>query len=327
MNAVAVYAASVGHAVWFSDDGGDHWARPLTPSGGLYNEARAWSLSVHPERPGEVWAGTDQGLYRWRDRDDRWHYVSSPLDGLHVLKLAQAPHDPSWLVAGTRPAALFISRDDGASWTRTPLPVEAECDFINTPRVTSIQFDPLDRDTLWVTVEIAGIFRSRDGGASWVKLVEGLRDPDAHNLVIFDRGRGREIFASTEAGLHRSDDDGESWRFVDVPAARGLLYFRCMAARADGDGTLFLSIGDRPSGLVGRLLRSRDFGDSWEEVTLDPAPATTIWWIGTHLADSNLLFFVTIFGAVYRSDDGGESWRQLPRVLGELREIAWQPML
>lgn len=325
MSDVVAYAASVGHAVWFSRDRGLSWLRPKTPSGGLYNEARAWCLAVHPDRPGELWTGTDQGLYRWEEGAGRWRHVPSPLDGLHVLKLVRAPHDPRIIVAGTRPAALFISRDEGASWERAPLPVASESDFINTPRVTSIQFDPLDRNALWVTVEIAGIFRSRDGGLSWERLIEGLRDPDVHNLVIFDRGRGREILASTEMGLHRSDDDGASWTYVPVPAAGELLYFRCMVARTDGSGTLFMSIGDRPSGEVGRLLCSRDHGDSWEEVALDPAPGTTIWWIGVHPADPGLILCNTMFGEIYRSEDGGETWTRLSRVLGELREVAWQP--
>jgi photosystem II stability/assembly factor-like uncharacterized protein len=319
-------AASIGHAVWFSRDDGDSWRRPHTPTGGLYNEARAWCLSVHPARPGDVLTGTDQGLYRWTEAAGRWTHIPSPMDALHILKVTRSPHDPRLIVAGTRPAAIFISHDDGATWTRPAFPCPSECDFINTPRVTSIQFDPFDRETVWATVEIAGIFVSRDAGASWTMTNTGLRDVDVHNLVIFDRGRGREILASTEVGLHRSTDDGESWAWEAVPAAGEHLYFRCMAAREDRHGTLFMTVGDKPSGLVGRLLRSRDWGDSWEEVALTPRPNTTLWWIATHPDDPDLILMNGLFGEIWISRDGGEHWTLNPRQLGELRELAWAPI-
>ena len=252
-------AASVGHAVWFSRDEGASWLRPHTTHGGLYNESRAWCLSAHAERPGELLAGTDQGLYRWSEAKGNWTYLPSPLDGFHVLKLAQSPHDPRFIVAGTRPAAIFVSRDEGLSWERARLPLGPECWFINTPRVTSLQFDPFEAETVWATVEIGGIFVSRDGGRSWEQRNAGLRDPDVHNLVIFDRGRGRELLATTEVGLHRTTDDGLTWDWFDVPA------------------------------------------------------------------DPNFLILNTMFGEIWMSDDGGERWRRSPRVLGELREVAWLP--
>ena len=192
--------------------------------------------------------------------------------------------------------------------------------------MTSIQFDPFDAHLVWATVEIAGVYVSRDRGRTWTQRNTGLRDPDVHNLVIFDRGQGRELLVSTEVGLHRTVDDGAHWSFVDVPVAGEHIYFRCIAARADRDGTVFLSIGDRPSGLGGRLLRSRDWGDSWEEVSLDPAPGTTIWWIGVDPADPRFLLFNTIFGEIWISRDGGEAWRRCERMLGELREVAWMPL-
>lgn len=321
---VTAYAASVGHTVWFSHDLGETWNRAFTPTGGLYNESRAWAVCVHPDRPGEVLAGTDIGLYRWVPAEDRWIHIPSPMDDLHILQVAQAPHDPDVIYCGTRPALVFQSQDGGATWRRCPIGVSPECDFINTPRVTSIHFDPQERDSVWVTVEIAGVFRSRDNGASWEHLIDGLRSPDTHNLVFFDRPEGRLILCSTEEGLHRSVDEGRSWQFVDVPQAPWP-YFRCIRKREDDSGVVFLSVGDKPSGEQGLMLRSRDFGATWEKVDLPVAPNTTIWWITTNPADPMLIFACTIFGQIFRSTDGGETWSKMKRELGELRMIAWQP--
>lgn len=321
---VTAYAASVGHSVWFSKDRGQSWLRAHTNRGGIYNESRCWSISLHPERPGQVLAGTDQGIYRWDPQTEQWSYLPSPLDALQVLQLAQDPRDPDFIIAGTRPAALFRSADGGGSWQRLHLGNATECEFINTPRVTSIHFDTRDRDTLWATIEIDAIWRSRDRGNTWERLGKGLLSDDVHNLVIIDELGPRRILVATEEGLHRSDDEGASFYPVKVPQAPWP-YFRVMTARADRTGVVFLSVGDRPSGETGLLLRSRDWGETWEDAKLPKPVNSTIWWIGVNRADPMLIFCCTIFGQIFRSTDGGESWTKMPRELGELRMIAWEP--
>ena len=183
---VQAYAASIGHSIWFSEDRGEHWLRAPTNTGGIYNESRCWSVSTHPQRPGEVLAGTDQGIYRWMPGLKRWVHLPSPLDDLQVLQVTQDPNDPNFIVAGCRPNEVFISEDAGQRWRKCTVSDRVQADFINTPRVTSIQFDPKDRNAIWVTIEIDGVFRSDDRGKSWRKLVKGLRTDDTHNLIIFD---------------------------------------------------------------------------------------------------------------------------------------------
>ena len=322
---VRAYAASIGHSVWFSEDLGEHWLRAPTNIGGIYNESRCWCVATHPARPGEVLAGTDQGLYRWSPGERRWTHLPSPMDDLQILQVAQAPHDPDFIVAGCRPHEVFISEDGGLRWRRCRISERVQAEFINTPRVTSIQFDPRDRDCIWITIEIDGIFRSDDRGATWRKLNEGLRTDDTHNLIVFDDLGARRVLCSTELGLHRSDDNGENWHHVPIPAAPHE-YYRCMARRADASGVFFLSIGDRPSGTEGFLFRSRDFGETWEEVPLHPKVNSTIWWIATNPADPMLVFFCTIMGQIWRSRDGGETFDKMGRELGELRQVAWAPV-
>ena len=317
------FAATM-QAVWFSEDEGNTWNRLLTPTGGLYNEARCWAVATHAKRPGELLAGTDRGLYRWTRAQNRFDYVPSPMDELQVLHITQAPDDPDFIACGTRPSEIFISEDNGLNWTRSNLNAATECWFINTSRVTSIQFDPLDSDTIWISIEIDGIFRSQDRGKSWVRLVDGLLDCDTHDLVFIDDDNGRTILCSTEAGLHKSMDNGQSWTHVPIPIAPWP-YFRSIKSRADDNGVIFASVGDKPSGETGMLLISRDYGENWDKLPVPEPVNSTIWSIATNPADPDLIFIATIFGQIFRSRDGAESWDKMDRELGEIRMIAWAP--
>lgn len=319
------YAATM-QSVWFSDDEGASWSRLSTPWGGFYNEARCWSVHCHPDRPGELLAGTDQGLYRYTSGTGRFDYIPSPMDGLHILQISRAPNRPELMVCGTRPAEIFISEDDGRSWIRSHLDAATECWFINTPRVTSIQFDPRDSDTIWATVEIDGVFRSRDRGRTWERLIQGLHDNDTHDLVFRDHEDGRRtILCSTEDGLHRSIDNGMSWERLEIPQTRWN-YFRSLRQPLRNGELIIASAGDKPSGEVGELLVSRNFGQTWDSCSLSCPANSTFWSIGANAADTQLLFAATIFGQIFKSTDGGTSWNKIRRELGEIRMITWAPV-
>ena len=74
------------------------------------------------------------------------------------------------------------------------------------------------------------------------------------------------------------------------------------------------------------MLISRDFGESWAECALSHPANSTFWSIGTNAADTDLLYVCTIFGQIFKSTDGGESWTKMARELGEIRMIAWAPV-
>jgi len=320
------YAATM-QAVWFSHDEGVSWSRLLTPTGGFYNEARCWSVAVHADLPGEVLAGTDQGLYRFTQEKQRFDFIPSPMNDLQILQIERDPNDPNFIVCGTRPAEIFISEDNGRNWSRSNLNAATECWFINTTRVTSIHFDPRDPNTIWISIEIDGVFRSTDRGKSWTRLVDGLVDCDTHDLVFIDADNGdRTLLCSTEAGLHSSSSNGESWELVPVPdEIAPWPYWRSIKHRADKSSVVFASVGDKPSGETGVLLISEDCGASWRRAELSDPVNSTIWSIATNPADPELAFFITIFGQIFRSQNGGLHWQKMKRELGEVRQVAWAP--
>jgi photosystem II stability/assembly factor-like uncharacterized protein len=319
---VHTYAGTAGHSAWFSDDLGQTWVHPNSHSG-MYLEARVWTMTSHVATPEFLHAGTDEGVFKWNEHTARWEKLSSALGD--VWSIVHDPLDPQTLYAGTRPAALYRSSDGGRQWTEMAAPGIAKFSEINMgpTRVTQMLFDPFAQGRLWATVEIGGIYRSDDGGAHWQLFTEGLVSADVHGIAVTRTKDGRpRVLATTNRGLHISDNDGETWRFVELDSP--WQYTRAVVTRADNPSIVLLANGNGPPGNDGRLLRSRDGGDSWERVPLPGTLNSTVWCIATHPSDPLLIFMCTNLGQVFRSTDGGDTWTRLPHEFGELRSFHWR---
>ncbi len=321
MTAHTLCVGTAGMSVWFSRDLGDTWERPYSETG-LYLEARVWALSTHPQRPGEVLAGTDFGVFRWSEASRHWSHLPGPFDGDCTWALAQDSHNADVIVAGTHPAALYRSDDAGQSWRKLKVAMAEQCPFVGAPRVTQVLFDPVVRGTLWASVEIDAVHRSRDGGETWTRHDRGLVSGDVHSIAVLRNG-ATVMLAATNMGLHRSVDGGESWTHqkLDSPWQ----YTRTLATHNDSNHTVFLTNGDGPPGSTGRLLRSRDLGKTWQDVRLPGEANSTPWCVSSPADDPSIVFAATNLGQLFRSVDGGESWVKLKREFGEVRSMAMVP--
>ncbi len=325
---VQLYAGTAGHSVWFSDDHGESWVHPNSHSG-MYLEARAWGFAAHPARPDRLFAATDMGVFRWDERTARWVQLPMPMPMPSPMEdvwaIAIDPADPDVLIAGTRPAAFFRSIDAGMTWHAVPAPGIAGFSEQNMgpTRVTQILFDPVDDGTVWASVEIGSIFVSRDRGLTWAERGTGLVSGDVHGLAVLALpGGGKAMLATTNRGLHRSENDGASWQLQELPTPWP--YTRGVQPRADGSGVVFLASGNGPPGNDGFLLRSRDYGVSWQDAGLPGKLSSSVWCIATDASDPMLVFVCTNLGEVFRSTDGGERWTRLPHIFGELRALLWR---
>lgn len=222
-------------------------------------------------------AVSGHGVWRSDDQGHTWKQMTGPLDGHTIRSLAVSPRESDLLYAGTRPAALHVSHDGGATWEEmTEFRVlgvrEGWKDSGDgAARVDTIAADPHDSRRLYAGVEIGGAYRSDDGGRTWTGCNEGLFD-DVHFLMADPLDSSR-VYAATGGGFHISRDRGRKWE--PHPGEPGQAY----CTRLDGefergarDSVLVLATAAGPpatwEGSRGdakaRLLVSRDSGETWE---------------------------------------------------------------
>jgi photosystem II stability/assembly factor-like uncharacterized protein len=285
--------------------------------------SRIQALAAHPSDPHTLFAGGDTGLFVSRDGGARWERVGAAGVLPTIWSLAIDPAEPETLFAGTRPAGVYRSRDGGLHWEKLAIDIAPECS-IGIPFVTGLAVDPDDHRILWAGVEIDGVFRSLDGGDTWTHLQTGLYDPDIHALAIA-RTQPKRLYASTAREMFVSDNLGDTWQALDIREKWPLPYARGLAVKADDPGVLFAGCGETTTGQAGCVLRSRNFGESWDILPLPGQPNATIWGLVTHPADPDRLVAFTLFGEVYVTENAGASWRKIRREFGEIRAAAWLP--
>jgi len=313
-----ICVGTIGSGLWTSRDGGESWRRVMK---GLWSESQVFGLTVHPKQPGIVFAGANDGIYKSSDGGQSFERLESPMDKLHVWKIAVDPTDPDIIFAGTRPAALFRSKDGGRSWQKLPAQMAEECPNVRVPRVTALSVDPTDNRVVWAGIEVDGVRRSTDGGDSWQTITSGIPDPDIHDIGVVVNG-GPRVLTTTPHEIFESHDRGESWQGLGVGSRFHLGYCRSLSQKVDDPETLFVATGDSAVGTTGAIQRSKDGGKSWQALDLPAVPNSPIWAFGTHAADPGRIVACSHYGELYMSENAGDSWAKLPREFTEIRSIA-----
>jgi len=319
---------TIGQGVMMSPDDGESWTRASVRIG-MHSDAIVKCLVADPRHPTMVYAGTDMGLYRTDDGGRHWARLDTPMNGSMVWSMAIDPLEPSVMFAGTGTpsrAAIYRSTDSAKTWQRLDVEIADECPNVGTPRPTAIAIDPTDHRHVWVGLEVDGVRHSADGGDTWTKLNGQIENPDVHSVLVA-AGPPKSIFTVVNDDVWRSTDGGASWQPAHAREAFPWHYPRCIAVKPSDPKTLFVTLGDSTPGRIGTVMRSRDAGATWQNLTLPAPPNSAMWTVSMPASAPDLVFAASRYGYLYRSDDGGDSWRKLWREFGEVSSIAWVPQL
>lgn len=123
---------------------------------------------------------------------------------------------PGVLWTGSDDGLVYVSRDDGATWTNATPPASILPPYA---QINSIEADPHRDGGLYVaaTRYKAGdftpyLYRTEDFGRTWRRITGGIAAEDFTRVIRADPERQGMLWAGTENGLYLSMDDGASWQ-------------------------------------------------------------------------------------------------------------------
>ena len=195
-----------------------------------------------------------------------------------IFAVAESPHDARTLWVGTDDGLVHVTRDGGAQWSNvTP---KGMGEF----QVNAIEVSPHDASTVYLAVTgykrddfTPHVYKTRDGGRTWERLVAGLPDGSFVRVVREDPVRRDLLYAGTETGAHVSFDGGRAWQPLQLNLP--VVPVTDLQVR---DGDLVASTQGRAFWILDDLspLRAADAGLSSRALHL-LAPSPAVLWPGT----------------------------------------------
>lgn len=250
-----------------------------------------------------------------------------------VRSLVFDPGQPSRMWLGSAGGGVWASTDGGATWKLTD-------DYMQSMVVSALAVHPKKRGILFAgTGEAfsakqhgAGLFRSRDGGASW-SLVPGT-DTDNFRQVnrIAVSADGRIILVATNKGLFRSTDDLETAPRLEIETAgSGDQMYDVKIDTAAKPGVLRAIAATS----LARIHRYDEKTNKWVE--LDRRwPSSLNRRVEIAFAASNVVYASVYYGSgdrgtneIWRSSDGGKTFKKTKSkvnfggVQGEYTNALW----
>jgi len=306
-------------------DGGRTWGA-LGAENGLLN-LFVGSLYMHPQDPATLLAGTGNGhsssygVYLTSNGGETWQRVLATDVPVTAVEFAEG--DPQVAYAATQ-NAVYQSMDSGRTWRkRTP---DTEIGTWGPAGMRAgfpidIQVDPRDPERLFVNNYTGGNFVSTDGGLTWVNASHGYTGAQMRDVAVVP-GTTCAVYAIGRSGVHRCMDCGAAWEGRNYPEAT---MGEWRAVEVDPLDAERIIISDEHQGA---LLLSRNGGESWQVVFRHPAvdardmsnrhgfkalafsPSdTTVVYAGMCSQGESGLANPSY--GVYKSSDGGVSWRSV----------------
>ena len=267
---------------------------------GPYRGGRSSAVTGVPGKPLLFSMGaTGGGVWRTQDGGNSWENISDGYFGGSIGSVAVSEWDNNVIYVGGGEATvrgnvssgygLWKSTDAGKTWSDIGLK--------NSRHVPRIRIHPRNPDLVYAAVlgdlfkpsADRGVYRSKDGGKTWEKILFANDNAGAVDLIL-DPNNPRIIYAST-------------WRIKRTP----------YSLESGGEGSA--------------LWKSTDGGDNWTNISTNKGLPKGIWGIvGVTVSPVNSNRVYAIIendkGGVYRSDDGGETWNHVNDER-KLRQRAW----
>ena len=336
---LTLFVGAAGGGVWKSSDGGT----TFDPVFDKYCQSIG-AIAIDRTKPKRVWVGTGEswtrnsvsvgdGIYKTTDGGDSWQRMGLE-ESERIARIVIDPqHGDTVYVAATGhlwdagpQRGVFRTRDGGKTWQRVL--------FVNEDTgCADIAIDPADPKTLYAAMwqfrrkpwsfssggPGSGLYRSHDGGDTWVRLTNGLPKGDLGRIgIAVAPSRPRRVYAFVEAkksAMFRSDDGGESWTETSSSpgtTARPFYFAHMIADPKDPNRVYKTSTG---------LWVSDDSTATFSGIGGGVHSDFHALWINPDDTDQ---MYCGTDGGVYTSEDRGATWRFLGNLpVGQFYHVSY----
>ena len=293
--------------------------------------------------------GTGGGVWNTKNGGQTWENISDGYYGGSIGAVTVSEWDPNVIYVGggevtvrgnvSHGNGVWKSTDAGKTWKFKGLK--------DSHRIPRIRIHPRNPELVYVAAlghlsgpnDERGVYRSKDGGENWEKVLFINDEVGACDLIL-DPNNPRIIYASTwrikrtpyslesggqGSGLWKSTDGGDTWE--DITKSKGL---------PEGMvGIIGIAISplnsDRVWALIeskkGGLFRSDDGGETWKKTSSDNNLRQRAWYYTRIYADTeneDILYVLNV--QFWRSKDGGKTFNSIRTPHGDHHDLWIDPM-
>ena len=314
---------------------------------GPFRGGRVVAVSGVENQPNTYYFGAAAGgVWKTTNGGSSWKCVSDgqPFGTASIGAIAVAESDPNVVYAGTGEYdirgdvsigdGVYKSTDAGKTWKKTGL--------ASTRQIARIRVNPKDPDLVYVAAlghtwgpnEDRGIFRSKDGGKNWQKIL--TRGPKAGaSELVFDPTNAHILYAGfweayrkpwdlesggPGSGIFKSTDDGDNWQELthNPGLPKGVIGNIGLSVSAANPERVYALLEAEDGG----VFRSDDAGKTWKKVNEERKLRQRAWYYGRIFADPKdpEKVYATNVG-FFRSDDGGKTWNAIQTPHGDNHDL------
>jgi len=276
-----LYMGTAGGGVYRSESNGIEWS----PVNSGLSDLFVLSILVDSSSSATIFAGTATGLYRTVDGGKNWQLFQSNLPSGKVTQIEQVNDKLYVSIAGH---GVYESIDGGLTWAV----IASGEPFADT---VVVEVSPDNPNIAFASAGNRGVYRTNDGGGSWVKGSDGMSL--AVNSLAYDPTDSSRLYsASIRNGVFASQDGGSTWS----------------SAGLEGDTILDISVSrSKPSDVVVGTSRgvkaSFDKGNTWRSLGV---PNSFIFSLLDDVGSADQFYIGAPGNAgVFRTEDGANSWQ------------------
>lgn len=316
-----LYAVDFHKGVYKSTDGGRRW-HLVNGANNELDYVRIRAVVIDPSNPNKLYVCSEEGVFETSDSGNSWRRRNTGLISSDIHCLAMGADGQ--LYSGSKGYGVF--RFEQNTWVQTP---ELGDFGVYWPvwdrplyQYSALLINPVDTNIMYIGTFPAGVFKSIDGGRTWVDRNLAFTN-DGVMFLTFHPNTTEIIYAGTYNGVSKSTNSGESWEMISdgIPPEQWVFSIAfdptnpdvMYAATKNGKNQ-----GYGEKGFHGTVVKTIDGGENWFEITNGLDKNNEFYSILVDPVDPNVLFLSTQHDGVYLSTDAGESWKAFNSGLSNL---------